>query len=273
MAILEAVLSTITAISRDNHADKGWRPYEGYAFAAKTILAPLAAAEITQAALALPLAFFKSGETVSLMAVLGLHPGQNLFVAPAGKWAGSYVPSSLRSYPFILGRDGQDQLTLCFDESSDLLCGRHEGKAFFEEDGSPSTAVQKVLGFLTQVSRGQQAVASAAQALLSAGVLEDWPLRVKDEEQERDVRGLLRVSEKALNNLAVEPFMALRTSGALPLAYAQLLSMQNIGLLSRLAQLHADFQRREQQAEAEQRAMFEPHDDMEDKIDWETLLK
>lgn len=268
------LLSTIRVISRDIHANKAWRRYSDYAFASTTAVVPLAAAEIARAALALPLAFVQSDGVLSLAAVCGVSPGQNHFVAPNGKWAGTYIPAALRGYPFKLASLENGQVSLCFDEASGLLVdlGEAGGEPFFEADGTPAEAVRNILSFLVETNRGQQTVAAASALLHQHGVLEPWPLTVRDGDQERQVSGLLRINEAALNGLAAEAFLALRQAGALPLAYAQLLAMNNIALLGKLSQLHATYHRQQALTQAEQKAMFQTTGQGDDTIDWDKIF-
>jgi len=62
---------------------------------------------------------------------------------------------------------------------------------------------------------------------------------VQGDTVEQAVEGLFRIDEAALNQLPADAFMELRDSGALVLAYCQLLSMQHLPVLGQLAQLHA----------------------------------
>ncbi|AWN35778.1 hypothetical protein DK427_08480 [Methylobacterium radiodurans] len=61
----------------------------------------------------------------------------------------------------------------------------------------------------------------------------------QDEEGPRQVNGLHRISEAALNRLDDRAFGAVRQGGALAVAYAQLLSMGNSVDLGKLAQARA----------------------------------
>ena len=79
-------MPTFQAISSTTHADKRWKRYDSYAFAAHDALAPLVAQELPRAVLHLPIAFVAQDGQFTPVAVLGIQPGQNLFVAPEGRW-------------------------------------------------------------------------------------------------------------------------------------------------------------------------------------------
>ena len=230
----------LTVISKENFSGKTWRRHAGYAFAAGETLIPLVVAELAQAVPAMPLGFVQSGEGFQLMAVTALQPGANLFVAPDGRWLGAYVPAALRGYPFRLVKP-QDRAegVLCIDEASGLVVEAGQGEAFLDEDGRPSKAVKDVLELLSQVERSRMATQTAVDALAAASLVQPWPLGIKQGEQNVPVTGLYRIDEAALNALENEAFLTLRRSGALPVAYAQLLSMNQLAVLQQLTQIQA----------------------------------
>jgi hypothetical protein len=224
-------------ITTDNHADRRWQRHSGYAFTAKDAIAPLVVQELQKAILSLPIAFVPQAESYLLVAVLGLADGKNLYFAPDGRWVGGYVPAAFRGYPFALANTEDGQQVLCIDEDSGLI--GTEGEAFFNEDGTPSQAVSDVLNFLSQVGNNRIATQRLCGLLQKHQLFQPWPIKVHGEAGEQIVKGLYRIDEAALNQLPAEAFMELRDSGALVLAYCQLLSMQHLPLLGQLAQLHA----------------------------------
>ena len=259
-------------IRHETHGDKAWKRFTGYQFARSANTAQLAAQEISRAARSMPLAFMRVEGTLSLVAVCGLLPQQNLFVAPDGRWAGAYVPAAFRGHPFKLARSGGDNFSLCIDTTSGLLVDRAEGEALFNDDATPTEAVRQVMQFLAQTTKGQEAVSKSADALSQAGVIEPWPLKVKAADGERDVTGLLRANEQALNSLDDDGFLALRKAGALALAYAQLLSSGNIEVLAKLAQAHEAIQQRQDAATAEHQRLLQPNGSDNGVIDWNRIF-
>jgi len=242
-----------TAVSRDHHAGKAWRRHTSHAFAAGDAVLPLVASELAQAVMAMPVAFVKQDGRYVLMAVLSLVPGRNLFVAPDGRWLGDYVPAALRGQPFRLLRpEGAGQAILCVDEHSGLVVDAGQGEAFFNPDGALAEPLGQVLGFLAQVERSRVLTEAAVAALAGAGVVEPWPLTTRTGGTDIPVIGLHRVAEDKLNALDDAALLGLRRAGALPIAYLQLLSMQQTRVLGRLAELHDEHAR----AEAAQATML-----------------
>ena len=224
-------------LSKINHAGKGWTPYANYNFAAGDALAPLVSQEFFKAVLALPIAFTLQGEELAPVAVMGLASGKNLCVSSDGRWLAGYVPAVYRSYPFALATTDDDQQVLCVDENSGLL--GTGGEAFFNEDGSPSPKVTQVLDFLTQVNANRAVTRRSCQALQMHKLVKPWPVKLKTESGETMVEGLHCIDETALNALPPDALLELRNTGALALAYCQLLSMQNLQLLGQFAQRSA----------------------------------
>lgn len=230
----------LVAISRTQHAGRRWLPYTSYAFAAGDALAPLVAAELPAATLRLPIGFAARDGAFVPVAVQGLAPGRNLFVAPDGRWLGGYVPAAYRSHPFHLAKSAAGPEVLCFDEDSVLLAADGAGgEPFFADDGQPAARIVEVLAFLRTLEAGRRATAQICAALHRHGVLQPWPITVKGEAGEQRVDGLFRIDEAAFNALPAEALLELRAAGALPVVYCQLLSMQCLPVLGQLAAAHA----------------------------------
>jgi hypothetical protein len=232
-------MTQLTPISKKKHADKSWTRYSSYNFAAKESIVPLASAEIFNASLSLPLAFVKHNDHFVLVAVLSLAPGSNLFVGPNGQWLGKYVPSAFRGYPFRLARGGpKNEMLLCVDEESGLVNeDKKAGEPFFDDNEELSKTVKDILQFLTQVEQNRIATFAAVASLAEAGLMMEWPLKLKDGDQEKPVTGLYRIDEAKLNSLDDEQFWKVRKAGSLPIAYAQLLSMGNMQIFETLAKV------------------------------------
>lgn len=227
------------AISRQQHAGKGWKRYDSYRFAAQDAVAPLVLQELPRALLHFPIAFIRVEEQYLPAAVQGLAPGQNLFVAPDGRWLGGYVPAVYRGYPFALANAAEDQRVLCVDEDSGLVVEAEEGEPFFDAEDNPAEPLRAVLDFLEKVDVNRAVTRTACTALDEAGLIRPWPVKVKTDAGERPVEGLFCLDEAALGGLDAETLKGLQQSGALTVAYCQMLSMQHLQRLGQLAEAHA----------------------------------
>src|SRR3990167_8953984 len=227
------------AISRQRHASQRWQRSSGYAFAAGDAVIPLAAAEMPKAVMSLPLAFIEQAEAFVPVAVLGLQPGSNLFVAPDGRWSGHYIPAAFRSYPFRLAQTEDAQQVLCIDEDSGLVSAGPAGGGFFTEDGQPAQAVLAILNFLNQIEQSRLATVAACAVLQQHQLIRPWPVTLQTDAGEQQITGLFQIDEAALNRLPADALHPLAQAGALLLAYCQLLSMQHLPVLGQLAQARA----------------------------------
>lgn len=263
-------------VSREDFAASKWLRRPGHHFAAASPTAPVAAAEFAECVRAFPLGFMAQEGGTALVALFGLLPGQNLFVAPDGRWLGRYVPAVLRGYPFRLARTDAGTLALCIDEDSGLvrdLAVGEEGVPFFGDDGKPHPETQKMADFLTLTHRGIEHTGRAASLLAEMELLEPWPLKASDGEVEKTVTGVSRVDEKKLNALSGDDLARLRDGGALALAYGQLLSMGNLSTLSTLAQLRDHYAKAQASRMAIPEGSFLAEEDDSLKIDWNAFLK
>lgn len=235
------------AVSKTTHADKRWKRYDNYSFAAKDAVVPLVVQELPRALMHLPLGFILQQDVFVPVAVLGLQAGQNFFVTSDGRWIGGYTPAAYRGYPFQLAATPDGQRVLVIDEDSGLVSDT-EGESFFDEAGNPAKAVKDVLDFLSQVQNNRALTQRICAVLAEHHLIQPWPITVQGEAGERKVEGLYRIDEVAMNALAPEAFEALRQAGALSTAYCQLLSMQHLQTLGKLAQAYASAQTSAQSA-------------------------
>ncbi len=243
-------MSKFAAISKEAFSEKSWTRPTDFSFAAGFPTTPVVAAELPSLVPAMPLGFVRNGGTFELVAICSLQPSNNLYVAPDGRWLGGYIPALLRSYPFRLAKaQGRDDSILCIDEASGMIVDHGQGVPFFEASGEPAPALKDILNMLTQIERSGVATQAAISALDSARLIQPWPLSLQPDSQPAAMaHGLFRIDEAAMNALSEENFLKLRGNGAFAIAYAQLLSMHQLGLLQRLDQVQTELKA---QAEAQ----------------------
>jgi hypothetical protein len=225
------------AVSRERHANKKWLRYTNLNFAAQEVIAPIVGAELARAALAMPCAFVQQSGRYVLVAVLSLIAGRNMFLAPDGRWLGGYVPAAFRLYPFrMLPNKGTDAVVLCVDEESKFVVDSSSaGEEFFDAQGNQAPVLKPVFDAAMALERDRKSTDLAVAALTQAGVIRPWEIKVKTKEGERPISGLHRADEAALRALPDEAFLNLRKTSALPIAYTQMLSMGQLGMLEHLA--------------------------------------
>jgi hypothetical protein len=232
-------MTELAAITPERHAKKVWKRDTDYAFVAEDSVIPLVGAELSKVALTMPTGFIKLDDGYQLVAITSLQRGQNLYVAPDGKWLGGYIPAALRGYPFQLAQhEGAGEFILCINEASGLVVENTEdGNAFFDDQDQPTQGIKDILNFLTQIKASRDVTLGPVNALADAGFIVPWEINLKQGEDVMPVKGLFRVDEAALNKLDDETFLTLRKAGGLALAYTQLLSMGQLAVLERLGKL------------------------------------
>lgn len=209
------------ALSRSQHAEHGYTPRTGYHHATEQMAVPVLLAELPKLLPHYVLGFVKHNDTLTPMAILGLQEGENLYLHPDGRWLGSYVPSTLRSYPFALARTPHSDQTLVIDAAH--LTEDDHATQLFEDDGELAEPVAKTLAFLEQCAQNRVITQQATNALEQAGVLTPWTLTLTINDTPRALQGLYRVDEQALNRLSAETLATLQ-GAPMTLAYAQLFS-------------------------------------------------
>lgn len=231
-----------TIVSPSKHREYRYRARDRFSHAKQRIVVPITLTELQKLLPEFVLAFINRGGEFYPVALLGLWEGSNWYVDPDGRWLSTYVPATLRGFPFSLAKTAEgDSLVLAIRE--DHLAGPNEqGEQLFGEEGSLTPNMQKTVEFLTLVDKSLAQTKAVAARLQKAGVLEPWSLELKAEAsgETRSVEGLFRIDEKRLNELPDADFSRLR-GAPLALAYAQLLSMGQVSMLSKRAQLRNRF--------------------------------
>jgi hypothetical protein len=227
----------IQLITKDAYANKYWQPFSSYQFAKEALIAPLVMAELIKAQQSIPIAFIKTEDHYTPVAVLGLTDG-NALVNQHGQWfPNAYIPAVFRSYPFRLAKNADNQLLLCIDEDSGLV-SETSGEAFFDTEGKPSERVQAILNMLANIDNNQTATQTAVAALAQYNLITPWQLTLQTDQGSKTIEGLYRIDEAALNSLTEEALVEVIKAGGLVVAYTQLFSMHNLTTIIDLMKAH-----------------------------------
>src|SRR5205085_775952 len=104
---------------------------------AKTHAVPVTVDEFGLAQRDYPIVF-SVGENPIPIALMGLNEGINVYLDPDGRPLDNttYIPAYIRRYPFLLARlnPSSDELSLCFDSTSDAVGDFADGQPLFEGD-------------------------------------------------------------------------------------------------------------------------------------------
>ena len=228
---------SLVAFSKEQHGKLSFpvQPPD-FDFAARTNIIPLLVNETSQAVRYYPLVFVPGtkDEPLVLAAMVGVGDGLNRFVGSDKQWrSNTYIPAYVRQYPFVAVNtpDGKDTV-LAIDTSAKWIQVKGP-MAFYGADGKPTERLEQTLAFSRDFQLYAKRTSAMVQALQEAGVLEEATLNLSPQgtTKARTISGFVIVSETKLNALSEEAVLKLHKSGAMGLAYAQLLSLSNLNNL------------------------------------------
>ena len=218
-------------LTPDLHKTLGVRRMDGpFGYARVGHAVPLTVTEFSVAAVSGPIIFV--GDDKMPLAVMGLNPGENMFVQDDGTFeAGVYVPAYIRRYPFVFANDNKaQQMVLCIDRAAPFI---EEGGelAFFDEKGEPTDYTQGCITFCNDYEVERQRTLSFSQLLKDLDLFElkhanHTPFNDDGTPGEiQPIAEYFGVSETKLNALSPEKLVELRDNGALAQIYAHMVSL------------------------------------------------
>lgn len=206
-----------------NQVEKPW------AFLAQSHIVPLTVTEFAPAALSYPIIFV--GDQKQPIAVMGLRPGDNLYVDAMGDLKPeAYVPAYARRYPFVYANDeAQQRMVLCIDRSAPFI-GENPAVPFFE-DGKPSAYTQQALDFCNNFEQERARTDAFVKLLKDLDLFDvreaNFTPRNADGTpgEPQKLADYFAVSEDKLKALPAEKLAELRDNGALGQIYAHIVSL------------------------------------------------
>jgi len=190
---------------------------------------PLTIDEFVSAQRFVPIIFSAGNDPVPL-ALMGLNEGVNTFLDDDGKLRGpAYVPAYVRRYPWMLAklRPDSDELSLCFDPSSDVVGAFDDGDALLE-DGQPTEITKNILKFCEDFEQAAHRTGQFMKDLKELDLLMDGEVSIQMPGNEKPFvyRGFIMVNEEKLRNLRGDQLRKINQNGMLPLIHAHLFSLQ-----------------------------------------------
>lgn len=190
---------------------------------------PLTVEEFAQAQRDFPIVFSAGDKPVPL-ALMGLNDGINVFFDEEGRAQGDfYVPAYIRRYPFLLARlDARsDQMSLCFDPTSDLVGEFEDGVPLFAE-GQPSEHTRNLLQFCERFEEAGVRTQAFMEEIGKAGLLMDGEVSIQSADNpDRPFiyRGFKMINQEKLRERRGDQLRKWNESGLLPLIFAHLFSL------------------------------------------------
>lgn len=216
-------------LSSQSHADYKVRPSDAAPFLARQHVVPITIDEFALVQRYMPIVFSLGDESVPL-ALMGLNEGVNVFMDQDGKLrdANFYVPAYVRRYPYMLARLTPDaqELSLCFDPTSDTIGAFDEGEALFA-DGEPTQLTRDILQFAETFEQAGMRTTAFMKELGELDLLMDGEVTIQQDGNEQPFvyRGFRMVNEEKLAELRGDQLRKMSQSGMLPLLYAHLFSL------------------------------------------------
>jgi len=164
------------------------------------------------------------------LALMGLNEGVNVFVDADGKLTESvYVPAYVRRYPFLLAKLSPEanELSLCFDPTSDLVGAFDEGQPLFD-GADPSEMTKGMLGFCEQFEEAGLRTGAFIQELKKHNLLMDGEVAIQQEgtDQPFIYRGFQMVDQNKLREVRGDILRGWNQNGLLALVFAHLFSLE-----------------------------------------------
>jgi hypothetical protein len=229
VASMPLFYNDLAPISAAEHAQWQVRSTDKAKWLAGAHAVPLTVEEFPMAQRHYPIIFSSGSDPVPL-ALMGMNEGVNVFVEDDGKVTSPiYVPAYARRYPFMLAklRPDSEDLTLCFDPTSDLIGEFDDGAALFD-GGDPSEACKNSLAFCEQFEIAAQKTGNFVAELNKHGLLMDGEVQLQLDgmEQPFNYRGFGMVDEKKLREIRGDVLRTWNQNGMLGLIYAHLFSLE-----------------------------------------------
>ena len=192
---------------------------------------PLTVDEFAQAQRDFPIVF-SSGDNPLPLLLMGLNEGVNTYVDDSGKVTENvYVPAYVRRYPFMLAklRPDSDELSLCFDPTSNVIGDFKDGDLLFDDDGKPQENVDRILEFCEHFEQAGQRTRVFIEELTKNGLLMDGEIAITQGDNPDKpfvYRGFQMVDQEKLRDLPDEKVLEWHKNGLLSLIHAHVFSLE-----------------------------------------------
>lgn len=228
-AQLPLFYQALEPLSSEAHANFKVRPSDTATFLVNAHAIPVTCEEFPLVQRHMPIVFTVGDDAVPI-ALMGMNEGINVFVDEKGHLLDPnvYVPAYVRRYPYMLAklRPDAQELSLCFDPTTDTIGAFDEGQPLFE-DGKPTEIVQAILKFNEEFETAGARTNNFMNDLRELGLLMDGEITIQPEGAETPFvyRGFQMINEEKLAELRGDQLRKIHKSGMLPLIYAHLFSL------------------------------------------------
>lgn len=220
----------VIPLSSQDHANFKLQVRPKMPFLAEQHAVPVTIDEFVMVQRVMPIVF-SSGENPVPLALMGLNQGVNVFLDENGELAGNpvYMPAYARRYPFLLAklREDTEELSLCFDPTTDIIGEYDDGDPLFE-GGEASETTKSLLQFCEQVETSGHRTVAFVQELVDAELLMEGEVAIDTPNSDKPFvyRGFQMVNEEKLKEIRGDQARKWVQNGMMPLIYSHMMSLQ-----------------------------------------------
>ena len=228
---LPLFFNDLMPLNSKDHANYKSRSLDSAPWLSKAHAIPLTVEEFVQAQRNFPIVF-STGEAPLPLALMGLNEGVNTFVDENGKVTDPvYIPAYIRRYPFMLAKlqRDSDQLSLCFDPTSDAVGEFDEGRPLFE-NGEAAEATKQILDFCQNFEGAAQRTQAFIAQLIENDLLMDGEVSIQADGNDKPFlyRGFKMVDQDKVRELPAAKVEEFNKNGLMMLIHAHLFSLDNM---------------------------------------------
>ncbi len=228
-ATLPILYNGLVPLNSNEHGNFRVRSTDAAPFLKHQHAVPLTIDEFVSAQRFVPI-IFSAGDDPVPLALMGLNEGVNTFLDDEGKLRGpAYVPAYVRRYPWMLAklRPDNDELSLCFDPTSEVVGEFEEGELLLE-DNQPTELTRNILKFCEEFEQAAHRTAMFMKDLKDLDLIMDGEVSIQlpGNEQPFIYRGFGMVNEEKLRDMRGDQLRKINQNGMLPLIHAHLFSLQ-----------------------------------------------
>lgn len=202
-----------------------------------TQVVPVSFAEMPLVARDYPIVFVKpaGAKVPRILALLGLRPGQNLYVNADGAWREDvYQPAYVRRYPFCMAAvhsngSATGELIVCVESE---MIDEAGGEPVADAEGGDTPWWREVSHFLKEYEADMLRTEKVCDLMEKNGLLEPFSAQaVSNASEVTNLTGMLRVSEAKLGRLKSDTLRMLINKGVMGRLYAHMMSLDRFGRL------------------------------------------
>ncbi len=232
---LPLLYKVVVPLDSGRHGKLRLRNPRSFAYAATTALVPVLAEELPRIGGHFPIVFRQQDRPVPVI-LLGVRPGENLFVEADGRWRDrTPVPSYVQRYPFILAETDQaDQFALAFDPTAEVLAP--DGELALFEGTQPTATLNEILKLCSAMKAQGDVTQAFVDALVQHGLLVDQRVELVVGANRISLTGFSVVDERKFVELPDAVWLEWKAKGWIGLVYAHLLSLDRLATLAGIAE-------------------------------------